>query len=203
MASMSLAPSSWEERNYIWISTLGNGEGEFLYIPTWPDQLDDRMSSSFQQTNALSRSAPVFSYNHSGPRTIQISLNLHRDIVQMINQGVSDMTIESLEDDYVDTLIKKLMSVAVPKYNAADRSVQVPKVAVRFGEEVFIKGVVNGDIAVTYIKPILDNNKYAQVAITFQVYETEPYDADTIAREGSFRGLTRPFKNGFYRGEER
>jgi hypothetical protein len=161
------------------------------------------MRSTFSEVNALSRSAPVFSYNHSGPRSMQVSVTLHRDIVQMINQGVSDMTIENLEDDYVDTLIKKLMSVAVPKYNAADRSIQVPKVAVRFGEEVFIKGVVNSDIAVTYIKPILDNNKYAQVAITFQVYETEPYDADTIAREGSFRGLTKPFKNGFYRGEER
>jgi len=188
--------------NYIWISTLNNGEGEFLVIPTYPDQLDDRMTSSFQQTNALSRSAPVFSYSNSGPRSMQISLSLHRDVMQMLNYNVSNMRIENIGDDYVDTLIKKLMSVAVPRYNAADKSVQVPHVAVRFGNEVFIKGVVSGDISVTYQKPLLDNNKYAQVAIAFMVYETDPYDADTIAKEGSFRGMTRPFKQGLYKGDE-
>ena len=188
--------------NYIWISTLNNGEGEFVVIPTYPDQIDDRMTSTFQQQNALSRSAPVFSYSYSGPRSMQISLNLHRDVMQMMNYNVSNMRIENIGDDYIDTLIKKLMSVAVPRYNAADKSVQVPKVAVRFGNEVFIKGVVSGDISVTYQKPLLDNNKYAQVAIAFMVYETDPYDADTIAREGSFRGMTRPFKQGLYRGDE-
>lgn len=64
--------------------------------------------------------------------------------------------------------------------------------------EIFIKGVVNDTITVTYEKPILENNKYAQVTISFTVSEVDPYDAESVQEQGSFRGLTRSFKNGIY-----
>lgn len=171
---------------------------EFVLIPTYPDSIQDRMQSRFSETNALSRSAPVFSYSNSGPRTVQISLNLHRDMMEAINYNSSNMIIEDLDDDYVDTLIKKLQSIALPKYTATSKSVIPPMIAVRFGNEIFIKGVVNDAIAVTYEKPILENNKYAQVTISFTVSEIDPYDAESVQEQGSFRGLTRSFKNGIY-----
>lgn len=171
---------------------------EFVLIPTYPDSIQDRMPSRFSETNALSRSAPVFSYSYSGPRMVQISLNLHRDMMEAINYNSSNMIIEDLDDDYVDTLIKKLQSIALPKYSVTSKSVVPPMIAVRFGNEIFIKGVVNDAIAVTYEKPILDNNKYAQVTISFTVSEIDPYDAESVQEQGSFRGLTRPFKNGIY-----
>ena len=171
---------------------------EFVLIPTYPDSIQDRMQSRFSETNALSRSAPVFSYSNSGPRTVQISLNLHRDMMEAINYNSSNMIIEDLDDDYVDTLIKKLQSIALPKYTATSKSVIPPMIAVRFGNEIFIKGVVNDTIAVTYEKPILENNKYAQVTISFNVSEIDPYDAESVQEQGSFRGLTRSFKNGVY-----
>ncbi len=171
---------------------------EFVLIPTYPDSIQDRMPSRFSETNALSRSAPVFSYSYSGPRMVQISLNLHRDMMEAINYNSSNMIIEDLDDDYVDTLIKKLQSIALPKYSVTSKSVVPPMIAVRFGNEIFIKGVVNDTIAVTYEKPILDNNKYAQVTISFIVSEIDPYDAESVQEQGSFRGLTRPFKNGIY-----
>lgn len=171
---------------------------EFVLIPTYPDSIQDSMRSSFSETNALSRSAPVFSYSYSGPRMVQISLNLHRDMMEAINYNTSNLVIEDLDDDYVDTLIKKLQSIALPKYSVTSKSVMPPMIAVRFGNEIFIKGVVNDTIAVTYEKPILDNNKYAQVTISFTVSEIDPYDAESVQEQGSFRGLTRPFKNGIY-----
>lgn len=171
---------------------------EFVLIPTYPDSIQDRMQSRFSETNALSRSAPVFSYSYSGPRMVQISLNLHRDMMEAINYNSSNMIIEDLDDDYVDTLIKKLQSIALPKYSVTSKSVMPPMIAVRFGNEIFIKGVVNDTIAVTYEKPILDNNKYAQVTISFTVSEVDPYDAESVQEQGSFRGLTRAFKNGIY-----
>lgn len=172
---------------------------EFLIIPTYPDTIQDSMSSSFSEQNALSRSAPVFSYKHSGPRTVQISLNLHRDMMQMMNYNTSNLVVEDLDDDYVDTLIKKLQSISLPKYVASTKSVQPPMIAVRFGNEIFIKGVVNGSINVTYEKPILQNNKYAQVTIAFTVSEVDPYEVEAVQEQGSFRGLTRTFKNGIYK----
>ena len=86
---------------------------EFLIIPTYPEQITDSMQSTFGSTNALSRSAPVFSYSNSGPRTVQISLNLHRDMLDDVNLNVSNLKIENLNDDYVDTLIKKLQSIPI------------------------------------------------------------------------------------------
>lgn len=171
---------------------------EFVLIPTYPDSIQDSMRSSFSETNALSRSAPVFSYSNSGPRRVQVSLNLHRDMMEAMNYNTSNLVIEDLDDDYVDTLIKKLQSIALPKYSVTSKSVQPPMVAIRFGNEIFIKGVVNDTINVTYEKPILENNKYAQVTISFTVSEVDPYDAESVQEQGSFRGLTRSFKNGIY-----
>lgn len=176
--------------NYIWISTLGS-DGEFLIIPTWPETITDAMRSTFKETNALARSAPVFAYSNSGPRTVQVRLNLHRDMMQMVNIDVSNMKIDALGDDYIDTLIKKLQSISLPKYTNATKMVEPPTVAVRFGNEVFIRGIVNGSISVGYTKPILEGGKYAQVTITFDVTEIDPYDAQTVVEKGSFRGLTR------------
>jgi hypothetical protein len=175
---------------------------EFVLIPTYPDVIQDSMQSRFAETNALSRSAPVFAYSYSGPRTVRISLNLHREMMELMNYNSSNLVIEDLDDDYVDTLIKKVQSISVPKYVASTNSVKPPMVAVRFGNEIFIKGIVSGSIDVTYEKPILFNNKYAMVTIGFTVTEVDPYDAESIQDNGSFRGLTRTFKDGIYANDK-
>ena len=59
---------------------------EFLPIPVFPDQIMDQMGSTFSQQNALSRTAPVFSYSNSGPRQIQVALSLHRDMLYGMNR---------------------------------------------------------------------------------------------------------------------
>lgn len=182
--------------NYIFLYNLGDA-GEFLVLPTYPDSISDSMSSSFASTNALSRSAPVFAYSNSGPRTVQITLNLHRDMLDSVNVGVSNLRV-NIGDDYMDTLIKRIQAVAVPKYVASAKSVQPPMVALRFGGDIFIKGVVTGGITVTYSKPLLEGDHYAQASIGFTVSETDPYDASTVASEGSFRGITSTFKQGIY-----
>lgn len=180
--------------NYIYISHLGDN-GEYLILPTYPQQIADTMKSTFQETNALSRSAPVFTYSNSGPRSVQISLELTRDLMDDYNINSSNIKLEPGED-YVDVLIKKLQSIAVPKYNVNNKAVEPPMVAIRLGNEMFIRGVVNGGVTVTYQKPILANNKYSQVAVTFTVYETDPYDATSISKNGSFRGLVRGMRKG-------
>jgi hypothetical protein len=178
---------------------------EFLIIPSYPDIIADSMQSTFGSTNALSRSAPVFSYSNSGPRTVQINLSIHRDILDEINIDVSNLRVgedlvtsvggvANLNDDYLDTLIKRLQSIALPRYLVGSKTVVPPMVAVRFGDEIFIKGVVTGGVSVTYNKPIIIVNereaKYSLVTIAFTVSEVDPYDADSVSRLGSFRGLT-------------
>jgi hypothetical protein len=99
-------------------------------------------------------------------------------------------------EDYIDALIKALQSISLPKYTAANNVVEPPIVAVRFGNEIFVRGIVNSSIGVTYSKPILSNDKYAQVQVSFTISEIDPYDAPTVFKNGSFRGLVATMRKG-------
>lgn len=194
--------------NYIYFYHLE----KFCVLPLYPESITDTLNSTFQPTNALSRSAPVYTYSNSGPRTVSISLELHRDIMNDVNTNVSNLKTNVVEfrnevydakdEDYIDVLIKYLQSVALPRYkvyNSGSKSVIPPMVALRFGNDIFIKGVVTSGITVTYKKPILVGNKYAIINVSFTVTETDPYDADTVVQEGSFRGISSTFKSGIYK----
>lgn len=180
--------------NYIYISHLDE-DFQFWRLPCCPETINDTMTSSFQETSALGRSAPVMTYGHSGPRTVQIELKLHRDMMDDVNVGVSNAALEKGED-YIDNLIRALQSISVPKYNLNNKAVEPPLVAIRLSNEVFIKGIVNGSIGLTYRLPILSNGKYAEVSLSLQITEVDPYDASTVFKNGSFRGVVKTLKKG-------
>jgi len=173
---------------------------EYFILPQYPENLNDQLDSSFSSQNSLSRTAPVYAYNNSGPRTVQITLKLHRDMMNNFNTtgarirynaagGIIGTTIDT--DDYIDLLTKKLQSIALPRYKATEKLVNPPMVALRFGDALFIKGVVaSGGVNVSYGLPLLSNNKYAEVTISFTVSEVQPYDADSVGQLGSLRGVT-------------
>ena len=167
---------------------------KFIIIPEYPESITDNMTLTFNQTQALSRSAPVFTYAYSGPRSVTFNLELHRDMVNDLNITAGNTNLKSnvvsQTDDYVDTLIKELQSIALPRYNVNNSAVVPPRVAVRFGNELFISGVVTSNISCVYNKPILSNGKYAKVSISFTVSEYDPYDATLVSQLGSFRGIT-------------
>ncbi len=171
---------------------------EVIFLPTYPESITDTLQSNFQQTTALSRSAPVFSYSNSGPRSMTFQFELHRDLLDSVNaNGLSNATLE-VGEDYVNALIRKIQAIALPRYVEASKSVIPPMVAIRIGagEDIFIKGVVIGGVTVAYAPPMLSNGQYALVTIGFTVYEVDPYDADTVMELGSFRGISRAFRNG-------
>jgi hypothetical protein len=180
--------------NYLYISHLDE-EFQFWQLPCTPETISDSMASTFNETSALGRSAPVFTYSKSGPRTVQISLKFHRDMMDALNAGTSNITLK-LGEDYVDSLIKALQSIAVPRYNLSNKAVEPPLVALRLSQEVFIKGVVTSAIGLEYALPILSNGKYAQVSLSFTISEVDPYDVTTVFQNGSFRGVVKTLKTG-------
>lgn len=180
--------------NYIYISHLDE-DFRFWKLPTWPDSISDTMQSNFQQTSALGRTAPVFTFSNSGPRTVQIDIPLHRDIMDKVNTGISNSKLGEGED-YVDNLLRALESIALPRYNISNKLVEPPLVALRLGQEVFIKGVVTQAIGVTYEKPILSNGKYAQIQLSLQISEVDPYDATDVYKNGGFRGVVNSLRTG-------
>lgn len=171
---------------------------EWLLLPEYPDQVTDTMQVNFASTNALSRTAPVFTYSNSGPRTVQVQLNLHRDMVNDLNFNVASMKVE-VGEDYVDHLLARLQAIALPKYNVNDRGVIPPMIALKFGEAIFIKGVVSSSVSVVYQKPLDEDDKYTQVTVNFEVKEVDAFDAVSIGDQGSFRGITSTFKQGIYK----
>lgn len=176
---------------------------EFIKLPVYPENITDNMQSTFAQTDALSRSAPVFTYSNSGPRSMQFQFQFHRQFLDEVNSEGNSNASLNVDEDYTDALIRKIQAAALPSYNQNAMQVVPPMVAVRIGagEDIFIKGIVNGGVTVSYSPPILKNGRYALISIGFTVYEVDPYDAETVAQLGSFRGITQAFKDKVYRME--
>lgn len=170
--------------NYIYMYHLQ----QFIVIPSYPESLTDTLNVKFTDSTPMSRSAPIYSYSDSGPRQITVKLDLHRDLMTQVNRDVSTIPV-SVSEDYVDVLIKEIQAIALPVYGASEKMVNPPIIAVRFGNDIFIKGVVTGAVAVDYMLPILDTNKYAHVGVSFTVSEVDPYDAQQVVTSGSFRGF--------------
>lgn len=190
-------PTSYYQNieNYIYIYQLG----VYVILPTYPDSITDALGSTFAPENILSRTAPVFSYSYSGPRTVTLNFTFHRDMMNSLNYdnfNFIDEVGNMLEQDYIDTLVRYLQAMALPSYNAVEAASSVynsminpPIIAVRIGTTLFIKGIVNGEVQVTYSGPISREGKYMQIGISFTVSEIEPQDAEQVAKWGSNRGM--------------
>lgn len=170
--------------NYIYMYHLQ----EFIVLPSFIDSVQENFRINWQQTTPLGRSAPIYSFQSSGPRTIQLTFNLHRDLMYQINKDVSDAKV-ALGDDYVDTLIKDLQACVLPDYDGTSKAVNPPVVAVRVGSDIFIKGVITSNLGYTWSYPILSNGKYSNLSISFEIAEIDPYDARTVRNVGSYRNF--------------
>lgn len=161
-----------------------------IALPMYPESVQDSTGVGYRSEHPLSRSAPIYSYANSGPRQFQVTLPLHRDMMNQINTSSSSLGIAELgDDDYVDLMINQLQSMTYPVYGGADKMISPPMIAVRFGNDLFCKGVITESVGVTYSGPILRTNKYALVTVSFTVAEVDPYDANTVMNVGGFRGL--------------
>lgn len=170
--------------NYIYLYHLK----KYILIPVFPESMSDSLKSDFNSSTPMSRSAPIYSYSNSGPRSMQIKLRFHRDMMQQLNYNKSNYPIK-IGEDYVDVIIREVQAMALPEYNSSSKLVDPPQIAVRFGEDVFIKGIVNGGVTVDYNLPILDNGKFALVDVSFTVEEVQPFQASDVVEYGSYRGV--------------
>lgn len=164
------------EENYVYFHHTNTK----IIIPVDPDAISDSMGASFAQNTPLSRSAPIFSYQNSGPRTVSVNFTLHRDICNEYN---------NLGYDCVDALIMNLDQMVLPDYNSAGKIVNPPVVSLKLRDDIFIKGIVN-QCSHTFQLPIIEyfgKNKYAVVGINFGITEVTPYSASILPNIGQYR----------------
>lgn len=174
----------------------------FMILPVYPNDISDSMSANFSSSAPLLRSAPIYSYSGSGPRSVKFNFTLHRDLMNVVNENVSNIPKGSDPIDYVDTMVKQLQAIAVPRYDSSSKMVDPPMVAVRIGDEIFVKGIVVGGISLNYMLPLMEINgqrKYSQIEVGFSVTEVDPYDATTIMQKGSFRGPSTDLERNIYK----
>ena len=171
--------------NYIYMYHLQ----EFIVLPSFVDSVQENFQINWSTTTILGRSAPIYSFQNAGPRTLQVTFTLHRDMMWQINHGVSTAQL-SLGDDYVDTLIKDLQACVLPDYDSTSKAVNPPIIAMRIGNDIFIKGIITGSLGYTWMYPILENGKYSNLSISFNVSEIDPYDARLVRRVGSYRTIS-------------
>ena len=167
-----------EPNNYIYLYHID----QLIWLPSYPDNMTDSSSANFQSNLPLGRSAPIWSYTGSGPRSINFQFELHREMLDQFNNRQPGMST-----DTVDELIKNIQAAVLPNYASSEKMIDPPLVACRVGNEIYIKGIINGQVSVGYSGPILYNDKYAVVTIGFQITEVDPYDAETVRQVGSFR----------------
>ena len=72
---------------YLYISHLDEGY-KYWALPGYPNSVTDSMTTRFGETTALGRSAPVYTFSNSGPRTITIDLEFHRDMFEEMPSNV-------------------------------------------------------------------------------------------------------------------
>ena len=162
--------------------------GKVLLIPVDPDAISDSMGASFAESSPLSRSAPIYSYQNSGPRSVQVTFTIHRDLMRECNP---EFSIDG--QDPVDFLVDNLDALVLPDYDAASKIVNPPLVSLKIRDEVYIKGVVAGSVGLTYNLPLLNyggSYKYAMVTISFGINEVTPFSASILPSVGG------KFRNG-------
>lgn len=167
--------------NYIYFHHLNKG----ITIPVDPENITDSMSASWASSTPLSRSAPIYSYQNSGPRTVQFNFTLHRDLVKQFNPD----WLTSEKGDVVDRLINELEACVLPDYKEAGKIVNPPVVSVQIRDEIYIKGVIQS-VGKSFKLPIIrygEEYKYALVDINFSVNEVTPYSASIIPEFGANR----------------
>ena len=160
--------------------------GQVLVLPVDPDAISDTMNVSFAESNPLSRSAPIYSYQNSGPRSVQTTWTLHRDLCREFNPELA-----ARGEDPIDLLVTNLDALVLPEYNDANKLVNPPLVSLKIRDEIYIKGVVTGSVGVTYNLPIINYGtdtapryKYAMVTISFGISEITPYSASILPSVG-------------------
>lgn len=167
--------------NFIYFHHIGKS----ITIPVDPLAVTDSMSASWASSTPLSRSAPIYSYQNSGPRSVQFQFQLHRDLVKQFNPDWGE--------DPVDELITNLEACVLPTYQETGKIVNPPIVSIKLRDEIYIKGIVNS-VGKSFSLPIIyyasatnPGYKYAVVDLNLNVQEITPQDASIISRTGGYR----------------
>lgn len=128
--------------------------GEVLYMPCYPKSISDSLSVQHGSQSLFTSTEPYVVYNSSGPRTVSVSFQFHREM-----RGYDN-------DTYIDNIIDTIEAACYP-LNDGTMSVETRLI---IGKDISIRGVITGGVSVSYSGPIIDG-KYNVIDINFTIQE--------------------------------
>lgn len=166
-------------------------------FPCYPESISDSNSANYNPVNILGRSEPFQYYQHSGPRSVNVSFTMHSDCVP-----------QNL--DYIYKLVAFIEACCYPRY---DTNIAATKVIFHCAKNIHITGIIKS-VSTKYSGPILDMNpgasgnyvgntdnnaviydsakKYAVVDVDFTIEEVtgNPPSFYDIVNVGGYRNAT-------------
>ena len=153
--------------------------GEAFNMPCYPTSLSDSASVTYSPHTIFGTTQPYMNYVNSGPRTVSASFSLHREMC-----GESPATL--MGTSKVDNIIK---AIEASMYPADNNGIEGVKSSLLVGKQLYISGVINGGISVSYSGPIIDG-KYNVCDFSFtitEVYNKSIFFKDKRAKGGMMR----------------
>lgn len=175
----NLTPGYTKKDCYIKIHRAG--KVSTFWFPCYPESVSDQNSASYTPQNILGRSEPFQYYTGSGPRTVNVSFEMHCEMCGDI--------------DYVYKLVDNIESACYPNYGSA---VAATKVTFHVANNITIRGIIP-NVSTEYSGPILDTvqdpyssaeyPRYAVVKLSFSVTEVtgSAFSSSDIASFGGRR----------------
>lgn len=161
-----------------------------IYMPCWPESVQDGASAEYDQPTVLGRSAPYVIYTRTGERSIDFTFKLHRE---MLDTPVAMLTEDIIKNpnsvasraNEIDTIVRLIESAVYPNY---DGTVAAVRTQVKIGNTLYISGVMTSQ-SVNWYGPIGTDHKYKQCDINFSVLEVtdNPKSHEQIKQIGGWR----------------
>jgi LysM repeat protein len=134
------------------VSIIVNGAG--YAIPCYPTSLSDSYSVSFNSSNMFTSTEPYFVFHNSGPRSVSVNFQFHREMRGIDNDG------------YIDSIISAVEAACYPVNDGWMGS----EIILIVGAEIYIRGILGGNVGVSYSGPIIDG-RHNVIDLSFSINE--------------------------------
>ena len=161
-----------------------------IYMPCWPESVQDGAQAEYDQPPVLGRSSPYVIYTRTGERSIDFTFKLHRE---MLDSSVAVLTEDIIKNpdkvatrsNEIEQIIRLIESAVYPNY---DGTVAAVRTQVKIGNTLYISGVMTSQSSNWY-GPIGPDHKYNQCDISFTVLEVtdNPKSHNDIKQIGGWR----------------
>jgi hypothetical protein len=128
-------------------------DGTTYKFPCYPESFSDTRQSNVTSQNPLGRSEPFQIYQNSGPRVVNVSFKMHREMCS--------------DTEYVAQLVAAVQSATYP----TGLDTIIPKVILVIGKSCYIEGIIEGSVSVDWSETINKKNQYNVVTLGFSVTE--------------------------------